>query len=304
MPSKILVIGRDGQLGFELRRSLAPLGVVTAVGRTDCDPTYPLQIARLVRREKPDIIVNAAAYTAVERAEEDTVRAMRINAEAAGELAALAADRGALIVHYSSDYVFNGAKAGVYDEQDEPAPLNVYGHSKLAGEQAVRALNPAHLVFRTSWVYGVFGNSFLKTMLMALRQPEALRVVSDQRGAPTGAAYIADATAQVVARYLARPAGVAFPFGLYHLAATGDASWHEYACFIAQQARRAGLAVTLTPGDIRAVSSDQYPTSARRPLNSRLDSRLLERTFGLRAPHWEEGVMHALAAIADSRNLA
>lgn len=304
MPSKILVIGRDGQLGFELRRSLAPLGVVTAVGRTDCDLTYPLQIARLVRREKPDVIVNAAAYTAVERAEEDAVRAMRVNAEAAGELAALAADRGALIVHYSSDYVFDGAKAGVYDERDEPAPLNVYGRSKLAGEQAVRALNPAHLVLRTSWVYGVYGKSFLKTMLMALRQPEALRVVSDQRGAPTGAAYIADATAQVVARYLARPAGGEFPFGLYHMAATGDASWHEYACFIAQQARRAGLAVTLTPGDIQAVSSDQYPTSARRPLNSRLDCRLLERTFGLRAPHWEEGVLHALAAIAGSRNLA
>ena len=139
---------------------------------------------------------------------------------------------------------------------------------------------------------------------MALRQPETLRVVSDQRGAPTGAAYIADATALVLARYLARPADEAFPFGLYHLAATGDASWHEYACFIAQQARRAGLAVTLTPADIRAVPSDQYPTTARRPLNSRLDSRLLERTFGIRAPHWEDGVTHALAAIADSRNLA
>ncbi|AKP91286.1 dTDP-4-dehydrorhamnose reductase [Achromobacter ruhlandii] len=304
MSKKILVIGRDGQLGFELRRSLAPLGAVVAVGRGECDLTYPLQIARLVRREKPDIIVNAAAYTAVERAEEDTVRAMRVNAEAAGELAALAADRGALIVHYSSDYVFDGAKAGAYDEQDAPAPLNAYGRSKLAGEQAVRALNPAHLVFRTSWVYGVFGNSFLKTMLMALRQPEALRVVSDQRGAPTGAAYIADATALVLARYLALPADSDFPFGLYHLAATGDASWHEYACFIAQQARRAGLAVTLTPGDIRAVPSDQYPTTARRPANSRLDCRLLARTFGIRAPHWEEGVTHALAAIADSRNLA
>lgn len=304
MSKKILVIGRDGQLGFELRRSLAPLGAVVAVGRGECDLTYPLQIARLVRREKPDIIVNAAAYTAVERAEEDTVRAMRVNAEAAGELAALAADRGALIVHYSSDYVFDGAKAGAYDEQDAPAPLNAYGRSKLAGEQAVRALNPAHLVFRTSWVYGVFGNSFLKTMLMALRQPEALRVVSDQRGAPTGAAYIADATALMLARYLALPADSDFPFGLYHLAATGDTSWHEYACFIAQQARRAGLAVTLTPGDIRAVPSDQYPTTARRPANSRLDCRLLARTFGIRAPHWEEGVTHALAAIADSRNLA
>lgn len=304
MPKKILVLGRDGQLGFELRRSLAPLGAVVATGRSDCDLTYPLQIARLVRREKPDVIVNAAAYTAVERAEEDAVRAMRINAEAAGELATLAAGRGALIVHYSSDYVFDGAKGSAYDERDAAAPLNAYGRSKLAGEQAVQAMNPAHLVFRTSWVYGVFGNSFLKTMLMALRQPESLRVVSDQRGAPTGAAFIADATALVVARYLTRREHDDFPFGLYHLAASGDASWHEYACFIAQQARRAGLAVTLTPADIRAVASDQYPTSARRPLNSRLDSRLLERTFGIRAPHWEEGVLHALAAIADSRNLA
>ncbi|CAB3661612.1 dTDP-4-dehydrorhamnose reductase [Achromobacter pulmonis] len=304
MSKKILILGRDGQLGFELRRSLAPLGRVAAFGRADCDLTYPLQIARLVRREKPDIIVNAAAYTAVERAEEDTVRAMRINAEAAGELSALAAERGALIVHYSSDYVFDGAKAGPYDECDAPAPLNAYGRSKLAGERAVCAMNPAHLVLRTSWVYGVFGNSFLKTMLLALRQPETLRVVSDQRGAPTGAAYIADATALMLARYLARPAHAAFPFGLYHLAATGDASWHEYACFIAQQARRAGLAVTLTPGDIVAVRSDQYPAKARRPANSRLDSRLLERTFGILAPHWEDGVRHALATIADSRNLA
>ncbi|MPT27869.1 MAG: dTDP-4-dehydrorhamnose reductase [Achromobacter sp.] len=304
MSKKILILGRDGQLGFELRRSLAPLGRVAAFGRADCDLTYPLQIARLVRREKPDIIVNAAAYTAVERAEEDTVRAMRINAEAAGELSALAAERGALIVHYSSDYVFDGAKAGPYDECDAPAPLNAYGCSKLAGERAVCAMNPAHLVLRTSWVYGVFGNSFLKTMLLALRQPETLRVVSDQRGAPTGAAYIADATALMLARYLARPAHAAFPFGLYHLAATGDASWHEYACFIAQQARRAGLAVTLTPGDIVAVRSDQYPAKARRPANSRLDSRLLERTFGILAPHWEDGVRHALATIADSRNLA
>lgn len=304
MPKKILVVGRDGQLGFELRRSLAPLGNVVATGRSDCDLTYPLQIARLVRREKPDVIVNAAAFTAVERAEEDTVRAMRINAEAAGELSALAAARGALIIHYSSDYVFDGAKAGAYTEQDVPAPLNAYGRSKLAGEHAVQAMNPAHLVLRTSWIYGVFGNSFLKTMLMALRQPEALRVVSDQRGAPTGAAFVADATALMVARYLTHPTNEQFPFGLYHLAASGDASWHEYACFIAQQARRAGLAVTLTPADIRPVPSDQYPTSARRPLNSRLDSRLLERTFGIRAPHWEEGVVHALAAIADSRNLA
>lgn len=304
MSKKILILGKDGQLGFELRRSLAPLGRVAAFGRADCDLTYPLQIARLVRREKPDIIVNAAAYTAVERAEEDTVRAMRINAEAAGELSALAAERGALIVHYSSDYVFDGAKAGPYDECDAPAPLNAYGRSKLAGERAVCAMNPAHLVLRTSWVYGVFGNSFLKTMLLALRQPETLRVVSDQRGAPTGAAYIADATALMLARYLARPAHAAFPFGLYHLAATGDASWHEYACFIAQQARRAGLAVTLTPGDIVAVRSDQYPAKARRPANSRLDSRLLERTFGILAPHWEDGVRHALATIADSRNLA
>ncbi|CAB3915258.1 dTDP-4-dehydrorhamnose reductase [Achromobacter pulmonis] len=304
MSKKILILGRDGQLGFELRRSLAPLGRVAAFGRADCDLTYPLQIARLVRREKPDIIVNAAAYTAVERAEEDTVRAMRINAEAAGELSALAAERGALIVHYSSDYVFDGAKAGPYDECDAPAPLNAYGRSKLAGERAVCAMNPGHLVLRTSWVYGVFGNSFLKTMLLALRQPETLRVVSDQRGAPTGAAYIADATALMLARYLARPAHAAFPFGLYHLAATGDASWHEYACFIAQQARRAGLAVTLTPGDIVAVRSDQYPAKARRPANSRLDSRLLERTFGILAPHWEDGVRHALATIADSRNLA
>ncbi|WP_183015136.1 dTDP-4-dehydrorhamnose reductase [Achromobacter sp. UMC46] len=302
MPKKILVLGRDGQLGFELRRSLAPLGNVVAVGKSGCDLTYPLQLARLVRREKPDVIVNAAALTSIERAEEDVVRAMRINGEAAGELAALGASRGALIVHYSSDYVFDGAKPGAYVETDEPAPLNAYGRSKLAGERAVQALNPAHLVFRTSWIYGVFGNCFLKSILMALRQPEPLRVVSDQRGAPTGAAFIADVTALAVARYLSERAG--FPFGLYHLAAAGHATWHEYACFVAGQARTAGLPVTLTPADIRPVTSSQYPSTARRPLNSCLDTGLLERQFGIHAPPWQEGVRHALAAIAGSRNLA
>ncbi|NMK47491.1 dTDP-4-dehydrorhamnose reductase [Achromobacter sp. Bel] len=302
MSTKILVLGRDGQLGFELRRSLAPLGNVTAVGKSECDLTYPLQLARLVRREKPDVIVNAAALTSVERAEEDVVRAMRINGEAAGELAALAASRSALIVHYSSDYVFDGAKPDPYVESDRPAPLNAYGRSKLAGERAVRAMNPAHLVFRTSWIYGVFGSSFLRSVLMALRQPEPLRVVSDQRGAPTGAAFIADVTALAVARYLHGGAG--FPFGLYHLAAAGHASWHEYACYVAEQARIAGLPITLTPADIQPVPSSEYPSTARRPLNSCLDTGLLERQFGIHAPPWRDGVRHALAAMAGSRNLA
>lgn len=302
MTTKILLLGKDGQLGFELRRSLAPLGEVAAAGRREGDLTHPLQLARLVRREKPDVIVNAAAFTAVERAEEDPVRAMRINGEAAGELAALAASRGALIVHYSSDYVFDGAKAGSYVESDVPAPLNAYGRSKLAGERAVRAMNPAHLLFRTSWVYGAFGDNFLKTVLMALRQAEALRVVDDQRGAPTGAAFIADATALVLARYFAQGRD-GFPFGLYHLAAAGAASWHEYACFIAAQARRAGLPVNLRPEDILPVASGQYPAAARRPLNSRLDTRLLARVFGIHAPPWRDGVAHALATLAGSRGL-
>lgn len=302
MPKKILMLGRDGQLGFELRRSLAPLGDVVAVGRSECDLIYPLQLARLVRREKPDVIVNAAGLTAVERAEEDSARAMRINGEAAGELAALAASRGALIVHYSSDYVFDGAKPDPYLEIDTPAPLNVYGRSKLAGERAVQAMNPAHLVFRTSWIYGLFGHSFLKIMLMALRQPEPLRVVSDQRGAPTGAAFIADVTALAVARYLAGDAD--FPFGLYHLAAAGQTTWHEYAGYVAEQARMAGLPVTLTPADIQPVLSSQTPAAVRRPLNSCLDTRLLTQHFGVRAPPWQDGVRHVLAAIAGSRNLA
>ncbi|MGY6269564.1 dTDP-4-dehydrorhamnose reductase [Achromobacter denitrificans] len=301
MATRILLLGRDGQLGFELRRSLAPLGRVIAAGRRDCDLTHPLELARLVRREKPDIIVNAAAFTAVERAEEDPVRAMRINGEAAGELSALAAARGALIVHYSSDYVFDGAKRAPYAESDAPAPLNAYGRSKLAGERAVRAMNSAHLVFRTSWVYGVFGDNFLKTVLMALRQGKPLRVVGDQRGAPTGASFIADATALALARYLARGKD-GFPFGLYHLAAAGAATWHEYACFIAAQARLAGLPVNLGPEDIAAVRSGQYPAAARRPMNSRLDTRLLARVFGIHAPPWHDGVVHALAALASGRD--
>jgi dTDP-4-dehydrorhamnose reductase len=292
---KILLTGQDGQVGFELRRALAPLGELVAVGRDDCDLADAAALRALVRRVAPDVIVNPAAYTAVDRAESDAARAAAVNARAPGVLGEEAARLGALVVHYSTDYVFDGSKQGAYREDDAPAPLGVYGATKLAGERALAEAAPRHLILRTSWVFGAHGANFVKTMLRLAAERERLDVVADQAGAPTPAALLADLSAHLVRQY--RHDGAAFPYGLYHVAAAGETSWHAYARFILAEACAAGMALRAGPEAVLPLASSAYPSAARRPANSRLDTGKFRHTFGLALPPWEEGVRHVLEQI-------
>lgn len=294
---KILVVGSKGQVGYELQRSLVLLGDVVAVDRARCDMADAESIRTTVRAERPDVVVNAAAYTAVDKAEQEQELAGRVNGQGPGVLAREAAEQGALLVHYSTDYVFDGEQPQPYKEDAPTNPVSAYGRTKLQGEEAVRAATQSHVILRTSWVYGAYGANFLKTMLRLMREREALNVVSDQVGAPTGAALIADVTAQVVARYIAT-AGKDFPYGTYHLAAAGEASWHEYACFIAQEARAAGMALKIAPDGIKPIPASEYPLPARRPAFSRLDTSRLRQSFGLALPHWQGGVRQVVQLLA------
>lgn len=290
----ILLTGKDGQLGAELRRALAPLGEVTAAGRADCDLADADAVRALVRRARPDVVVNAAAYTAVDRAESERDLAWAVNAAAPGVLGEEAARLGALVVHYSTDYVFDGAKEGAYTEDDLPAPLNAYGAGKLAGERALAAATPRHLILRTSWVLGVHGGNFAKTMLRLARERDSLRVVADQYGAPTPAALLADVTAHLVRQY-AREGGEHFPYGTYHLTSSGVTSWHGYARHVLAAALAAGHALATTPDRVLPVATADYPAPARRPANSRLDTTRLRQTFGFVLPSWKDGVDGVLA---------
>lgn len=294
---KILLLGVQGQVGFELRRSLPPLGELAVSDRARCDLSDETALRDLVRAERPGIIVNAAAYTAVDRAETEPQAAMCVNGQAPGVLAREAEALGALLVHYSSDYVFDGAGLRPYTEQDAPAPINVYGRSKLAGEEAVRAATGRHLILRTSWVYGAHGVNFLKTMLRLLAERDAVDVVADQMGAPTGAALVADVTAHLLAAYLAS-GGKGYAYGTYHLAAGGQTSWHGYAREIARASREAGMKLRAGPDGVRAIATTDYPTPARRPANSRLDTAKLRDTFGLDLPPWETGVRQVVQLLA------
>ncbi|WP_047249531.1 dTDP-4-dehydrorhamnose reductase [Chromobacterium subtsugae] len=286
--TRVLLTGADGQVGFELRRALAPLGEVTACGRAQMDLADEAAILAVLDAAKPDIIVNPAAYTAVDKAETDRDAAFAVNAAAPGVLARWAAANGALLIHYSTDYVFAGDKPAPYREDDETGPQSVYGASKWAGEQAVRAAGARHLILRTSWVFGAHGGNFLKTMLRLAQERDALKVVGDQFGAPTCAALIADVTAQLIARYHARPEN--FADGTYHLAAQGETSWHGYAQRVIRRAGERGFPLRLTADAIQAIGSDQYPLPAKRPANSRLDCGKLMRAFSLVLPRWEDGV--------------
>jgi len=252
---KILLTGKNGQVGFELQRSLAPLGEIVAVDQTDCDLADAEAIRRLVTATRPDIIVNPAAYTAVDKAETDQVRAQAINGVAPGIFGEEAAKLGALVVHYSTDYVFRGDKPGLYTETDDPDPQSVYGKTKLAGERALAASDAKHLIFRTSWVFGAHGVNFAKTMLRLAAERPSLKVVADQFGAPTSAALIADVTAQVLGQYLCRPASADFPYGLYHLVAAGRTNWHEYAQAVVMAAMTAGKPLKLGPHDVQAITT-------------------------------------------------
>jgi dTDP-4-dehydrorhamnose reductase len=286
---KILLFGKGGQVGWELQRSLLPLGELVAVDfdSTDwCGSFTDLEgIARTVRAVRPDAIVNAAAHTAVDRAEAEPDLAHTLNAAAPGVLAREAAALGAWLVHYSTDYVFDGSGSAPWREDDAPAPLSVYGRTKLAGEVAVAA-HPRHLIFRTSWVYAARGGNFARTMLRLARERDSLNVIADQVGAPTSAELLADVTAHALRAAQACPQLA----GLYHTVASGETSWHGYARHVLARAAARGQVLKAGPQAVNAITTAEYPTPAQRPLNSRLDTTKLRRAFGLALPDWREQV--------------
>lgn len=283
-----MVTGRHGQVGWELLRSLAPLGQVIACDRRDLDLSRPESLRAVVERLQPDVVVNAAAYTMVDKAEQEEELATTVNGAAAGALAEAARDAGALFVHYSTDYVFDGSKEGAYLESDATNPLNAYGRSKLAGEQAVRAAGGDWLVLRTSWVYGARGKNFLRTMLRLAAERDALNVVADQFGAPTSARTIADVTAHVISRALAERRTGAFESGIFHLTASGVTSWHGFASHIIDAARTALPVGAIAVQSVKPIPAADYPTPARRPVNSALDNTRLEQRFGVCRPSWQD----------------
>lgn len=292
---KILLFGKNGQVGWELQRSLAPLGEVVALDRAGepglCgDLTDADGLARTVRLLKPDAIVNAAAYTAVDRAEQEPELARRVNAVAPGVLAQAARQAGAALVHYSSDYVFDGSGERPWSEEDATGPLNVYGRTKLQGEQGILQANPSHLILRTSWVYGTHGANFARTMLRAARERDHLAVVDDQFGAPTGAELLADVTAHALRALWLDPGRS----GIYHVAAAGCTSWHAYARFVIGQALMAGAELKARVEQVEPVPTSALPAPAARPRNSRLDAGRFCAAFGLRMPPWQDGVARML----------
>ena len=300
---KILLTGKDGQVGFELVRTLAPLGEVVAAGRADCDLADADALRTLVRSHAPDVIVNPAAYTAVDKAESECGLAFAVNARAPGILGEEAARLGALVIHYSTDYVFDGAGRAPWKESDAPAPQSVYGSSKLAGERALAAACSRHLILRTSWVLGSHGGNFAKTMLRLAAGRDWLSVVDDQFGAPTSAALLADLTAHLVRQY-AREGGDVFPYGIYHVAAAGETTWWAYARFVLEAAQQAGRQLRAGPDEVLPVTTAAYPSAARRPANSRLNTSLFRHTFGLRLPPWQDGVREVLRHVLRSETYA
>lgn len=285
---KILLVGKNGQVGWELQRSLAPLGEIIAVDFSDTklcgDLTNFQGIAETVRTVKPDVVVNAAAYTAVDRAETEYELSKIINEKGVAVLAEESAKLDALLIHYSTDYVFNGEGDHFRSEDEEAEPLNVYGATKLAGEIAVRNANPRHLIFRTSWVYATRGNNFIKTMLRLAREKEKLSVINDQYGAPTGAELIADCTA-IAIREEWRNRSIC---GTYHLVASGETTWYDYALHVFNFARAHGEQLAIT--EVSSISTAAYHTPARRPYNSRLSNIRFQDTFAVTLPDWKKGV--------------
>jgi dTDP-4-dehydrorhamnose reductase len=293
---KMLLTGCNGQVGWELARCLQPLGEVVALGRAELDLANAGAIAACVASQRPDVIVNAAAYTAVDKAESESELAFRINAEAPAALAQAAKACDALLVHYSTDYVFDGTLTIAHTEGDATAPCSVYGRSKLAGEQAVTASGCRHLILRTQWVFGSHGGNFLRTILRLAREREQLRIVSDQFGAPTAARLIADVTAQILGR---QAGGLPVEDGVYHLAASGRTTWHEYASFVVERARACpALGQDLKVREIVPITTADDPVPAKRPANSMFDCGKLERAFGLRMPNWQRGVELCVAELA------
>lgn len=295
---RILLLGKSGQLGWALQRALLIHGELIAFDRTMCDLACLDPLEAAVRSVRPDVIVNAAAYTAVDKAETEPDLVHRINAEAAGVLAEEAKKAGALLVHYSTDYVFDGEKTSSYVETDRPNPINVYGRSKLAGEQAIAARGGAFLTFRTSWVYGSHGKNFPKTILAAARKHDRLRVVADQFGAPTSVDLIADVTSHCISVWLRDRETVEQAAGVYHLVPSGSTSWHGLARELVGLAIAAGMPTRVATDRIDPIVSAEYPTPARRPANSRLSSRKLEATFGFVLPPWQRQIARLIDEFA------
>jgi len=304
---KILLLGKNGQVGWELQRSLSVLGEVVALDRNGApglcgDLANLAGLAQTVRAVQPRVIVNAAACTAVDRCESEPDRARALNALAPEVLAQEAARQHAWLVHYSTDYVFDGSGARPWTEADTPAPLNVYGQTKWEGEQRIQASGCQHLIFRTSWVYGARGGNFAKTMLRLARERERLSVIDDQFGAPTGADLLADISAHAIRHVLPLVGhNDLTQSGVYHVVAGGHTTWYDYARFVLEAARQAGVALKATPDSVDPIPTSGFPTPARRPHNSRLDTTRLQTTFGLRPPPWQQGVARMLAEILQDR---
>ena len=275
----ILILGGTGQVGFELQRSLAPLGTIIAPSRSDLDLMSEQAVSEYLQSHKPDLIANAAAWTAVDAAEKSQEAAYRLNGGLPEQLARYAVEKGARLVHYSSDYVYSGAGNTPWTEDSPTGPLSVYGQSKLAGDEAIQKSGADHLIFRTSWVYSARGHNFMKTMLRLAQEKESLNIVADQIGAPTPARLIADVTALAVHKDLES--------GLYHLTTTGQTSWHGFALEIFKLARQMGQVLTLQAENVKAISTSDYPTPAQRPLNSRLSVTKVEHKLNVRLPNWQ-----------------
>ena len=294
---RILLFGKGGQVGWELQRSFAPFGELISVDSDSPDLcgnfTDLAGIAQTIRTVAPDIIVNAAAHTAVDKAESEPERARLINAQAPGVLASEAKRSGAWLVHYSTDYVFDGSGTAPWTETSPTGPLNVYGKTKLEGEESIRASGCNHLIFRTSWVYAARGGNFAKTMLRLAKERDRLTVINDQIGAPTGADLLADVTAHAVRAVVSNPQ----LGGLYHLVAGGKISWHGYACYVIELARKAGIELKVAPDAIDPVPSSAFATAATRPHNSLLDTRHLQNTFQLTLPPWQAGVARMISEV-------
>ena len=291
---KLLLLGKGGQVGWELQRSLAPLGELVALdfdsAEFNADFSRPEQLAETILKVRPDVIVNAAAHTAVDKAESEPDFARKLNATSPGVVAEAAGQIGALMVHYSTDYVFDGSGSKPWQENDATGPLSVYGSTKLEGEQLVAKHCSKHLIFRTSWVFAARGGNFAKTMLRLAKERDKLTVIDDQYGAPTGAELLADVTAHAIRATLQDPSKA----GLYHAVAGGETTWCGYARFVLEQARQAGVELKAGPEQVEAVPTSAFPTPATRPANSRLDTRKLQSTFGLVLPHWQQGVARML----------
>ena len=295
---KILVTGMKGQVGFELMKTLAPLGKVIGVDVNECDLAQSAMIDALLDRVKPDIIINPAAYTAVDKAESEPTVAHAVNAQAPKTLARQASRRNIPIIHFSTDYIFDGTKDGSYLEDDTANPKSVYGKTKWLGEEAVRSNAAKHVILRTSWVFGAHGVNFLKTMLKLSKERDKMSVVSDQFGAPTSARMLAEVTAEIVRQLLQEFSYR--KYGTYHLVAEGETSWHGYAKYVVERANAMGLETKLDPKNIKPIKTKEFPLPAPRPANSRLDTTKVRETFGITLPAWQSEVDHVLAELISS----